>query len=178
VYTARVNAAGFNRALPAAYLRPWPFEQIMCVREYQVLNKVINFLRLEDRQRSGLVTACDVLCDNLVLHGRADLAARLRAAAETPEIVQNLMAEIEHVRDGLRVEYHLYGERRTIQGLAGLQYREFFGALVPVYAEMGVEGAPALLEWLNTDDAARSALERLKRHYSSETAVRDAGLDV
>ena len=61
-------------------------------------------------------------------------------------------------------------ESREVQlmGLAGWQYREFFSVLLPLYAEVGIDGAADLLDVIRDDEHKTFAVGRLRELYQDE----------
>jgi hypothetical protein len=61
-------------------------------------------------------------------------------------------------------------ESREMQlmGLAGWQYREFFSVLLRLYAQVGVDGAAALLNVIRDDEQKTFAVGRLQELYQDE----------
>jgi hypothetical protein len=55
-----------------------------------------------------------------------------------------------------------------LKGLSGLQYREFFTMLLPLYAKLGIPGAAEALAEADRDEVTRSALARLAVLYHNE----------
>jgi hypothetical protein len=55
-----------------------------------------------------------------------------------------------------------------LAGLAGWQYREFFSVLLPLYAEVNVEGAAGLRDAVLADSAKKAAVDRLGSLYHDE----------
>jgi hypothetical protein len=55
-----------------------------------------------------------------------------------------------------------------IAGLSGLQYREFFTMLLPLYEQFGVPGAAEQLSAIHDDEPRRKALDELSAMYQDE----------
>lgn len=160
-----------------AGFRAWSFQNLLRVREYQVLAKAKEILRMKPKHRQQMDVAVDVLSDNLVLHRQLGLAGRLRQALRENRDCSKLRAAISKRMAKKRLTYNDHGKRHVVEGLAGLQYREFFRLLVPAYAEIGVIGASTYQRWLRKPQQA-AALARLSQHYSSPESIHDAGMDV
>jgi hypothetical protein len=73
------------------------------------------------------------------------------------------------------VSYRFRGETRSILGLAGLQYREFFSSIVPFYVSIGVSGAKEHIEWIQQN--AQSTLDRLTQYYSNPNSIVNTKID-
>ncbi|HLX56785.1 MAG TPA: TIR domain-containing protein [Ktedonobacteraceae bacterium] len=167
---------------PVAQLRDWTFQEILKVREYQVLSMACTLLDMDKNHLRQLNLAIQVMYDNLILHRQMAIAQRLIATVQLTENeekdFQELQKELRALMIHCQVKYDFNGKRRTVLGLAGLQYREFFSVLVPVYASLGVEGAAEYLEWLRTDEVVSISFERLQAHYANAQSIHDAILDL
>ena len=62
-------------------------------------------------------------------------------------------------------------EIAELQGLSGLQFREFYAMLLPFYASVGVPGAAEHLALFDDDDTKRAALARLSQLYRNERVM-------
>ena len=60
------------------------------------------------------------------------------------------------------------GREVQIPGLSGLQYREFFTMLLPLYEQFGVPGAAEQLRAIHDDEPRRQALDQLSAMYQDE----------
>ena len=60
------------------------------------------------------------------------------------------------------------GQEQGIDGLSGMQYREFFTMLLPLYDEIGVAGAAEQLASLREDEFMQRAMDRLSAFYQDE----------
>jgi len=178
-YLCRLKAdISLHHIQAPAQMRRWSFDAILQAREYQVLVKASALLELILADKDVSDFAIRALADNLILHRHPDLAERFISYKNTLDELQVLKPMLRELMLRCQSYYDFYGERREILGLAGLQYREFFTSLVPTYAEIGVDGAPQFLEWLNSDLVAAVALKRLQAHYGNPLAIKNAMLDV
>jgi hypothetical protein len=63
-------------------------------------------------------------------------------------------------------------------GLSGLQYREFFTMLLPLYDDIGVPGAAELLKAVREDESKRRAMERLSALYQDEDLMSSIPIEI
>jgi hypothetical protein len=177
----------FGLALPESFHFPrrtemhqFRLSELLAIRANQVLSSAVQVCsNAAISQRSFAVTA-EVLALNLVLHDRDDLAVMMlglidesadeRAAAATAisEFVVGRTAPswMDPDRDVL------------LEGLAGWHYRAFFSALLPLYAEMGMDEAAELCAAIDADDNKRAARDRLAELYQDEDVIAGLPLDL
>jgi hypothetical protein len=153
-----------------ARLARWSLDDILLVRKYQVLGEAL--ARLENGTALRTFDAVDVLAANLTLHGEPALAEGLRSRTTPRESLAEkhatTKAEICSSASFLRTGVQ---GTEVIDGLAGLQYREFFSLLLPAYAQIGVRGAAERLDWVNNDPDAKASLDLLRRHYGGNSVI-------
>jgi hypothetical protein len=58
-----------------------------------------------------------------------------------------------------------------LEGLAGWHFREFFSALLPLYAEIGLDEAADLSAEIDADERKRAARDRLADLYQDEHLI-------
>ena len=105
------------------------------------------------------------------MHGHRDLADDLQTAANQRTGLDRLSRRIAQLDDQIREARR--GEDGDVQvaGLAGFQYREFFTMLLPLYADIGVDGASDALAIVREDRVRREAMSRLAALYADENAM-------
>ena len=161
----------------SANIRPWTFKQILGIREYQVLSRV-NALLEEASNKVPSPLAVDVLANNLVLHKHAVLADMLYHVINTHSGHQELQSRLRNTMDQCAQFYMFQNTRRTIRGLAELQYREFFSTIMRAYSKIDVPEVQEYQEFITSDPGASSALKRLREFYENETSIRKVGRDI
>lgn len=117
--------------------------------------------------------ATEIVALNLILHGHDDVAADLMAAshdaASIDRVTQRVRALVQQTRQ-LQPELSTNRDLQ-VAGLAGLQYREFFTMLLPLYESIGVAGAAeALADVQDNKDRVR-ARARLAALYLDEEVM-------
>jgi len=165
-----------NRVLPSSQLKKWSFGDILKVREVQVLSKVHNLLNTEFQQKEQISSAAQVLADNLALHRQAKLAKQLLEVIKSGEQKSEFKRDVDYAIKNAHISYRFRDKTRTILGLAGLQYREFFSSLVPFYASIGVVGAEEYMEWIQQN--AHEAFARLTQHYNNPDSIKLVEIDI
>jgi hypothetical protein len=153
-----------------AEMQPFGVERLLAVRASQSYRAAAHLCRKADISAPGWAAAVRIAAQNLVLHDRGDLADALAA---TPRDAIGERAELARVLDGLVHEMTAASRASasrgvTLEGLAGWQYRNFFSDLLPLYADLGVDGAAGLLESVRADPIRMAALHELAEAYQDE----------
>jgi 8-oxo-dGTP pyrophosphatase MutT (NUDIX family) len=164
----------------SAQLQQWSFQDLLQLREYQVLSKVNDVLDKEISRRGQLSTAISVILDNLVLHRQSELAQIITEALQSKKqgSLRKTQRSVSEMLRDRQITYDFKGQRRVLQGLAGLHYREFFFSILFALIDIGVEGAKEYYDWINADTFANAAYNRLKEYYASQKLIMEAGIDV
>jgi len=163
-----------------AEVHTWTVEQLLRVREYQVLRNALELLGHTDLSPLQLEQAAELLALNLTLHDRRLLGERLRQEVQQlnggfAELRAELTGLVEAARQRRRSHA---GQQLALDGLAGLQYREFFSAIMPLYARIGVPGAAAWLARLAADPVTYAAIQELARRYADEEVMLNLPIEV
>jgi hypothetical protein len=110
------------------------------------------------------------------LHDRDDLAVTMLGLIDesADERAAAALAVSELIVDRTAPSWMDPSREVLLEGLAGWHYRAFFSALVPLYAEMGIDEAAELSAAIEADDKKRSARDRLAELYQDEDVI--AGL--
>jgi len=162
---------------PDAHLRTWTLDQILNVRDYQVLSRVAELLDQSTTQTIPLQVV-EVLANNLILHHHADLAGEFKQVIQSSANQSQLRGTLARQMKQIAQTYTFDKERRTIRGLAELQYREFFSTILPAYSRLNIPGAKEQLELIETDLEASAALSWLRNFYGDQASIRVAGKDI
>jgi hypothetical protein len=144
--------------------------ELVAIRASQVLRLVVQLCRTAGISARAWTAAAEVLALNLTLHDRADLGDALLGLADRPagERAAFATAVAEFVVDHTAPSWASETPEVLLQGLAGWHYREFFSVLLPLYAELGIDGAAELHRQLSSDAGKRTARDRLAEIYQDE----------
>jgi hypothetical protein len=161
---------------PVARVSEYSFQEMLDVRLRQVLVKIEHVITLpESPARSRSIEA---LALNLLLHDRRALADQLRryagaAVTARRKFERSIAAEAQSLKRTFSIE----DQQREIRGLPRLQYREFFGAFLQAYAEVGVAGAAPLLRRIAGDEELAKARDELTTYYRSSARIAEDPAD-
>ncbi|HEY0543111.1 MAG TPA: toll/interleukin-1 receptor domain-containing protein [Actinoallomurus sp.] len=176
----------FDCRLPARFqfpadaeMRPYTLEELLAIRENQVFEYAARLCRSSEVSRQNLERMARICAANLTAHGHHDLAETLLVhlrgdRAASPEPLNELTERAERTR---RFDRTGVGERRVL-GLSGLEYREFFSGILPLYARLGVPGAVEYLETLEADETRGTAVGRLAAAYADLDVMSALPLEV
>ena len=114
------------------------------------------------------VTAAEIARLNLTLHGQDKLGDELLAWAKQGSGPNSTAQKIRRLEKQTRQTMFSNGREVQIAGLSGLQYREFFTMLLPLYEQFGVPGAAEQLRAIHEDEPRRKALDELSAIYQDE----------
>jgi hypothetical protein len=150
-------------------------EDLVAIRENQVLRKALalcDAVPLRPLLPQTQAAAFEIAACNLTLHGHEDLARKLTnaTAAETPDL-DGVAAEIRLREERTRQVWPTPEGETEVLGLAGLQFREFYSLLLPLYGRVGVPGAAEYLKFVTDDEAKRAARDRLSELYRNERLI-------
>jgi hypothetical protein len=151
-----------------AEMHHFPVTELMAIRHNQVLRSAARVCRatLSDRLR---MTAAEIVKLNLTLHDQAKLGDELLAwAGRRGSRSHNTVQKIRRLEKQTRQTMFSNGREVQLRGLSGLQYRDFFTLLLPLYEEIGVPGAGELLGPVREDPPKRQAMDRLAALYQDE----------
>jgi hypothetical protein len=156
-----------------AEMHSFPLPELLAVRANHVLRCGAQLCRTTEVSERVWSSAAEVVALNLSLHDYAHLGDRLVSLAgrKTDELA-TLAAVIDQlVTDRTSPSWASAGRDIQINGLAGWQHREFFSVLVPVYADIGINGARDLLDAVATDERKNAAVHRLADLYQDENLI-------
>jgi hypothetical protein len=151
-----------------AEMHHFPVTELLAVRRNQVLRSAVRVCRATLSRRVR-VTAAEIVRLNLTLHGQAKLGDELLAwAGRGGSRSHNTVQKIRRLEKQTRQTMFSNGREVQIAGLSGLQYREFFTMLLPLYEQFGVPGAAELLRGVRHDEPKRRAMDQLSALYQDE----------
>lgn len=144
-------------------------EKLLEVRKNQTLRNAIELCRSADKLPLSKYVAFEIVALNLTLHDLANIGEELRqmANASEPDFRQ-LLSELRSLEKKTRVPQRSGTVEVELRGLSGLQYREFFTMLIPLYVKLGISGAAGILETLHQSEVMKEALDRLAVLYHDE----------
>jgi hypothetical protein len=162
-----------------AEMRPYTVDELLAIRENQVFEHAVRLCRNADVSRQNLERMAWIVAFNLTAHGHDDLAntllERVRGArADLSELQDDIVGRAQRTR---QYNQTALGERRVL-GLSGLQYREFFTGILPLYARLGVPGAVEYLDILEADETRMAAVERLAHIYADMNVMTQIPLEI
>lgn len=155
-----------------AEMHTFPLGQLMTVRANRVFSSAAELCRTTDISERAWTAAAEVLALNLTLHDHAGIGDRLLESAGNDADLAATAAAIDRLVV-VRTTPSLAepGHDIQLEGLAGWQHREFFSVLLPLYADLGINGARELLEEVEHDARKSSAVSRLTELYRSEDSM-------
>ncbi len=152
-----------------AEMHAFPLPELLAIRANQALRSTLRLCLTPGMSPRLWTAAAEIVAVNLSLHDHADLGEKLvglagqdRERASLADAIRPLVAE--------RTTPSWAAASREVQlvGLAGLQYREFFSALLPLYAELGIDGAADLLSMIHGDSRRSREVALLAKWYQDE----------
>jgi hypothetical protein len=152
---------------------PVTVEEQVLIRENQTLRMaqlLCDFPPMRGRARAN---AFEIVAMNLTLHGHSELAQRLTnaATAQRPAEITRVASEIRELEELTRQTWSGMEQDAVLQGLSGLQYREFFTLLLPFYERIGAPGAAEQLNMIDSDESKRLCVARLSELYHDESVM-------
>jgi hypothetical protein len=155
-----------------AEMSPVSVAELLSIRGNQALRLARALCESPPMRRKARADAFEIAALNLTLHGRADVAQKMRNATTrgTAGIAQ-VAPEIRALEEQTRQSWPGMEQETVLMGLSGLQYREFFSLLLPYYAIVGVPGAADHLRRIDNDEGTRLAVARLTELYHDEDVM-------
>jgi hypothetical protein len=161
-----------------AEMHHFPITELMAVRRNQVLRSAVRVCRATLSRRARLAAA-EIVALNLTLHGEDRLAAEFLAWAEGRAAQShNTVQKIRRLEKKTRQTWSSGGRVIQLTGLSGLQYREFFTLLLPLYAKAGVPGAAEQSALIQQDEPMRHAMSRLSALYQDEDLMTSFPMEI
>lgn len=144
-------------------------EKLLEIRKNQTLRNAIELCRSADKLPLSKYVAFEIVALNLTLHNLAKLGEGLRQMANTPDPdFRQLLNELRALERKTRKTQRSGTVEVELKGLSGLQYREFFTMIIPLYAKLDVPGAAEVLEAVHRSEVMKEALDRLAILYHDE----------
>jgi hypothetical protein len=144
-------------------------DKLLNIRKNQTLRNAIELCRAADMLSFSKDVAFEIVSLNLILHHADELAAEMGRLASGPGAdFGQLLIELQQAELQTREALRSGNMTVELKGLSGLQYREFFTMLLPLYAKLGIPGAAEALAEADRDEVTRSALARLAVLYHNE----------
>jgi len=157
--------------LPQAEIHPVTVQEHLAIRENQALRMALLLCEFPPMRGKARADAFEIAALNLVLHGHTEIAQRLANAATAQQAAEitRVASDIRELEERTRQTWPGLEPGAVLQGLPGLQYREFFSLLLPFYKDVGVPGAAEHLRMIDGDEAKRVAAARLSELYQDES---------
>jgi hypothetical protein len=156
-----------------AEMHPFRLSELLAVRASQVVSSAVRLCTMAGISQRAFAAAAEILALNLTLHDRPELAEAMLSlvdkSAEERAAAATAMSGL--VVDRTASSWMEPTGEVALEGLAGWHYREFFSALLPLYAEIGIDEAADLCAAVNADEQKRAARDRLADLYQDEHFV-------
>jgi hypothetical protein len=150
-----------------AEMHSFPLPELLAIRANQVLRSGVRLCMTTGVSKRAWAAAAEVVILNLLLHDYDELSERMRSLSG-PESKERaaIAADIgQLVTERTTPSWASASHEVLLTGLAGWHYREFFSVLLPLYAQIGVDGARDLLAVIGADERKSAALSRLAEIY-------------
>jgi hypothetical protein len=147
-------------------------DKLLRVRKNQTLRNAIELCRQDEGISMLAPPALEIVALNLAVHGLTEVAERLLRLARSPGAdLTSELSELRQREKDTRERQRSGAVEVGLRGLSGLQYREFFTVLLPLYAELGIPGAAECIAELEDDENRKKALDRLSFLYHDEEVM-------
>jgi hypothetical protein len=153
-----------------AEMHTFPLPELLSIRANQVLRAAARLCLAPGVSERAWAAAAEIVALNLCLHDYDELGKQLLALAgrSNEERAEMATAIGQLATDRTSPSWMSESREMQLMGLAGWQYREFFSVLLPLYAQVGVDGAADLLEVIGDDEHKTFAVGRLGELYQDE----------
>jgi hypothetical protein len=153
-----------------AEMHAFPLPELLSIRANQVLRTAARLCLTTGVSERARAAAAEIVALNLCLHDYDELGRQLLALAGRPDEERAQLAATigQLVTDGTSPSWMSESREVRLMGLAGWQYREFFSVLLPLYAQVGIDGAADLLKAVGQDEHKAAAVGRLRELYEDE----------
>ena len=162
---------GEDTQLPRrAEMHSYPLPELLVIRANQVLRVATDLCQTPGFSERAWSAAREVVALNLYLHDYPDLAEQILGldSQQGDELAKAATTVKRLVTEQTSPSWVAASHQTDLMGLAGWQYREFFSELLPLYAEIGIDGADELLDQVRGDTRKAEALTRLAELYQDE----------
>jgi len=149
---------------------------LLAIRASQTLRMAEQLCQLTDLPSRRWQSAAEIVSLNLRLHDYDELADGLAdLQTRSADEIERMLSKLRRLIAETAVKSTSEDDEVEIMGLSGWQYREFFGVLMRLYAELGVAGAAEQLQPSELIDATRERLERL---YQDGNLIRSLPIEL
>ena len=124
-------------------MHSFPLPELLAIRANQALRSAARLCLTTGVSERAWASAAEVVTLNLLLHDYDELSERTRSLSgrESKERAA-IAADIRQlVTERTTPSWASASREVPLMGLAGWQYREFFSMLLPLYADIGINGA-------------------------------------
>jgi hypothetical protein len=164
---------------PQAEMSPVSVPELLAIRKNQVLRNALSLCGKPPASRPVRTHAFEIVTLNLTLHDLDDIAQLLRNAATVRTAdFDAIVAELGRLEEQTRQTWPGYEGDAELDGLSGLQFREFYAILLPFYETIGVPGAAEQLALIGEDETKRAAVNRLSQLYRDERIMRSIPMEL
>lgn len=172
-YVFTVECPGLLSLERPAEMRALTVPTLLAVRENQALRNAGRLCKHASMTHGMPRAATEIVALNLILHGHHGVAADLMAAPGDAASIERVAQQIRPLVQQTRQLQTELSTSRDLQvaGLAGLQYREFFTMLLPLYEGIGVAGAAEALADIQGNKEKAHARTRLAALYLDEEVM-------
>ncbi len=164
---------------PQAEMSAVSVPELLSIRKNQVLRNAVSLCQAPPARRQVRIDAFEIVALNLILHDLADVAQQLTdvAAARSADFgaITDVLGKLE---EQTRQTWPGYEADVELEGLSGLQFREFYAILLPFYEAIGVPGAAETLALIGEDMSKRAAVDRLSQLYRDERIMRSISIEL
>jgi hypothetical protein len=152
---------------------------LLAIRENQALRKAVALCQVGTVSRRIRELAGEIAGLNLILHDHPELGQRFMNMPEWDEAeFEAIAGRVTELEAQTRQTVFSAGREVGLTGLSGFQYREFYTMLLPVYADLGVDGATGLLSAVHRDERKQAAIARLAQLYQDEDLMTSMPLEL
>lgn len=173
VFSGQIDS---NHLLPMrAQFNTWSPERLLDVRYRQLLEQVATVMRDAPPGSWDRDFLAEVLLVNLRLHGQEGADWPIREGLTGDRLARHsVVARSAQLLTLLRKEQRTYNVDGTeVDGIAGMQFREFFRLLLPLYLDSGVSGTGLILDNVNN-----RLVENLHVLYSDAARMKALPFDI
>ena len=164
---------------PQAEMSPVLVPELLAIRKNQVLRNALSLCQKPPASRPVRTHAFEIVALNLILHDLDDIAQLLRNAATVRTVdFDTIAAELGRLEAQTRQTWTGFEGDAELDGLSGLQFREFYAILLPFYEAIGVPGAAEELALIGEDETKRAAVDRLSQLYRDERIMKSIPIEL
>jgi hypothetical protein len=163
-----------------AEMHAFPLAELLAMRANQALRSAVRLCQATGMSPRLWTAAAEIVAINLWLHDHADLGENLVGLAGRPAEERARMAEVisSLVAELTTPSWAAASREVPLIGMAGWQYREFFSVLLPLYADLGIDGAADLLDAIRGDSRKSEQLALLAKRYLDEDLMASIPIEV